>query len=510
MEKITIFDDLFVFDMANNHQGSLEHGKKIISEIAKVCKQKKIKGAIKFQYRHLDTFIHPDFRNATTPKHIPRFLSTCLSNNEYKILIDEVKRNGLITMCTPFDEESVSLIEKHEIDIVKIASCSAQDWPLLERVVLARKPVVCSTAGLSISEIDKIVSFFSHRKVPLALMHCVALYPTKLQDLQLNQIDVLRNRYPFLPIGFSTHEEPDNLSAVQIAIAKGAQVLERHVGVETEKIKLNTYSSTPEQISSWLDTAIKTKLSCGSKFRLIPTEEEIESLNSLKRGTYAKRNISKGKTIKLEDVFFAMPLQKSQMFSGKFPFDFDLKSDKDYKANEPISSELVEQVDTKRLMYSVIHQAKGMLYQARVAIGKEFRVELSHHYGIEKFYDVGAIIIDCVNRKYCKKLIIQIPNQYHPTHYHKIKEETFQVLWGELIINIDNETKVLKPGDQILVKPAEKHWFTTKIGVIVEEVSTTHHKGDSYYEDKKICPDSKLRKTDMKDGNVAFEQYDFL
>jgi N-acetylneuraminate synthase len=68
----------------------------------------------------------------------------------------------------------------------------------------------------------------------------------------------------------------------------------------------------------------------------------------------------------------------------------------------------------------------------------------------------------------------------------------------------------LHPGDQVLVGRKQKHWFTTKTGVIVEEISTTHHKGDSFYEDKRVCKNPDIRKTDMKDGNIAFEQYDFL
>lgn len=510
MNGHAIFEDLFVFDMANNHQGNVEHGKKIITEVSKICHEKKIKAGIKFQYRDLDTFIHPDYRNAVESKHIPRFLRTRLSNKEFKILVDEVKRAGLLVICTPFDEKSVDLVEEHQIDIIKIASCSAQDWPLLERISLARKPVICSTAGLSINEIDKIVSFFSHRKILLGIMHCVALYPTKMQDLQLNQIDILKNRYPFLTIGFSTHEEPNNFSAVQIAIAKGAKILERHVGVETDSIKLNSYSSTPEQIAKWLDYALQAKLSCGANVRLLPTEEEIESLNSLKRGVYAKRSISQGEMISSQDVFFAMPYQKGQMFSGDFIGG--VASNRDYKLNEPIDEIMGKkyQTDIKGMTYSCIHQAKGMLYQARIAIGKEFRVELSHHYGIEQFRKVGAIIIDVVNREYCKKLIIQLPGQFHPVHYHKQKEETFQVLWGELIIKIDNEDKILHPGDQVTVLRNQHHSFTTKAGVIIEEVSTTHNKDDSYYEDVRVPTEPNLRKTELETGTIAFEQHPFL
>lgn len=508
--KETTFDDLFVLDIANNHQGSIEHGRKIILEVAKVCKDKKIKAGIKFQYRDLDTFIHQDYRDATTPKHIKRFLSTRLSEEEFKVLVDEVKREGLLAICTPFDENSVDVIEEHEIDIIKVASCSVQDWPLLERIALARKPVICSTAGASISDIDKVVSFFSHRKIVLAIMHCVALYPTPMGDLQLNQIDILKNRYPFLPIGFSTHEEPENLTAVKIAIAKGAKLLERHVGVETETIKLNAYSSTPAQLAKWLDAALEAKSTCGSNTRLLPKQKEIESLDSLRRGVYAKRAISKGEAITFKDVFFAMPYQKGQLFSGDFIEG--TTSNKAYQSNAPIDEVIGKkyQVDVKGLIYSCIHTAKGMLYQARIAIGKEFRVELSHHYGIERFNEVGAIIIDVINREYCKKLLIQLPGQSHPTHYHKLKEETFQVLWGELIIKIDDEDKVLHSGDQVTILREQRHSFRSRTGVIVEEVSTTHHKDDSFYEDPRVSTEPNLRKTELETGTIAFEQYEFL
>jgi len=69
------FKGLFIYDMANNHQGSVEHGLKIINEIAKVSREEGVRGALKFQFRHLDTFIHPDFKNNPNLPHIPRFVA---------------------------------------------------------------------------------------------------------------------------------------------------------------------------------------------------------------------------------------------------------------------------------------------------------------------------------------------------------------------------------------------------------------------------------------------------
>ena len=62
-------DLLFVFEMANNHQGDVEHGARIISEMGQIAARHGVRAAVKLQYRDLDTFIHPDFvgRAARSP-----------------------------------------------------------------------------------------------------------------------------------------------------------------------------------------------------------------------------------------------------------------------------------------------------------------------------------------------------------------------------------------------------------------------------------------------------------
>ena len=151
-------------------------------------------------------------------------------------------------------------------------------------------------------------------------------------------------------------------------------------------------------------------------------------------------------------------------------------------------------------MRGAIHDAKGMLYEAGIALGSDFEVELSHHYGIPHFRQYGAIIINIINREYCKKYIIVLPGQKHPMHAHQIKEETFQVLYGDLDVQFENGTeKQLKPGDIQTVLRGEYHAFASTSGAIFEEVSTQHIKSDSYYKDKEISSlDPMERKTYLK------------
>ena len=172
------FNNLFVLDIANNHQGSFTHGKNIIEKHSKVLKQKNINAAFKFQFRDLDSLIHKNKINDKNNKHISRFLSTKLNLEDYRKLLNLIKMNKFLTMCTPFDEISVENICNLNFDIIKIASCSAKDFHLLEKVAESNKPVIYSTGGLEISDIDKLVSFSEHRAIDFSLMHCVSIYPT--------------------------------------------------------------------------------------------------------------------------------------------------------------------------------------------------------------------------------------------------------------------------------------------------------------------------------------------
>ena len=151
------FRDLFVLDLANNHQGSVEHGTRIIERCADAVARHGVRAALKFQFRDLDTFVHPDHVGRSANKHVGRFLSTRLSWDGYRQLVAVVKQRGLIAMCTPFDEASVDKIVDMDFDVIKIASCSANDWPLLEKAASAGMPMIVSTGGLTLDQVDDVV-----------------------------------------------------------------------------------------------------------------------------------------------------------------------------------------------------------------------------------------------------------------------------------------------------------------------------------------------------------------
>ena len=480
------FNDLVIFDLANNHQGNVAHGVNIIRAMGEKARKHGMRAALKFQFRALDTFIHPQHKAKSDNKHVQRFLSTRLEREDFQALFDEVKKAGMLTMCTPFDESSVSMIVDMGFNLLKVASCSASDWPLLEKISESGRPVVCSTGGLELNQIDDLYSFFQHRGVDFAFMHCVSIYPTPPDALQLNQIDLFRRRFPGVPIGWSTHEDPDALGPVQIAVAKGAQLFERHVGIETKDIKLNAYSSTPEQVDRWLAALKEAIAMCGADHRPPILEEEKKSLVTLKRGVYLREAVAAGTPITEDLIYFAMPLVEGQVVSGRYKPG--IVAGKNIAADAPMMAVDVElpAEAPEQIIKSAVHEVKAMLHEAGVHLSTDFHLEYSHHYGIEKFREVGAVLIDIVNRDYCKKIIVQLPGQAHPLHFHKLKEETFQVLSGVLEVILEGRKRVLHPGDTCLIQPGMWHSFSTETGCVFEEISTRHFNDDSFYKDKAI------------------------
>ena len=486
---------LFIFEMANNHMGSVEHGLTMIRAFADVASPFKFQFCFKFQFRNLDTFIHPDFKSRMELKNVKRFSETKLSRDQFQQLKDALSENGFLSICTPFDEPSVDRIEEMAFDVIKIASCSFTDWPLLERIVQTEKPIIASTAGATLDEIDKVVSFFQNRQKEFALLHCVGEYPTQIDALNLNQIDLLKKRYPGVAVGYSTHEEPDNIESIQIAIAKGAGIFEKHVAVETEAFKKNEYSATPEQIALWLAAADRAyRMSGVSGQRVKSSAKELADLRQFKRGVFATRKIKEGEKIDSGNTFYAFPNADGQLLANDVSKYTEYIAERDIEELVPVKTADVKWIDQRERIYAIVQKVKAILSMGNVVVPGKATLEISHHYGLDRYDEVGCTMINVVNREYCKKLIVLLPGQKHPEQYHRIKEETFVVLHGDVVLTLDGEEKNCRTGDVVTVTRGTKHIFASENGTVIEEISSTHYKDDSYYTDESILQ-NKDRKT---------------
>jgi sialic acid synthase SpsE len=318
-EDRRIFENLFVLEAANNHWGDVERGLKIIRDFGTVVRYNNVRAAIKLQFRDVDRFIHKDFVGNEDIRYVNKTQKTKLEIDEFKILVDEIRKVGCIPMATPFDEASVDLVVSFDMPIIKIASSDINAWPLVEKIAKTRRPVIISTGGADEKSIDDVVKFFENRNIPLAINHCVSLYPSEDSELELNQIDYLKSRYPTHVIGFSSHEYHSWDASMYMSYAKGARSWERHVDIDFQGVPVSNYCSTPTQIDTWFKAFHSAKEMAGGEGtsrRVIP-KREIEYLDALVRGVYARKDLPSGYQFDHEtfdeDFYLAIPLLKGQL-----------------------------------------------------------------------------------------------------------------------------------------------------------------------------------------------------
>ena len=497
MKKIEI-----IFEIANNHQGSISHFKNILNNICNSIKgyEDFFNFKVKFQFRDLPTFIDEAI-DPKSNKHIQRFKDTELTKENWLKIIKLVKSKGLKVMITPFDEVSVQKAIEFGVDEFKIASCSCTEWSLLKEVVRSKKPLTISTGGRNLTEVDKIYSYLASQiSKKFTIMHCCGIYPAPSSSLNLNTIKKFIDRYPLANIGYSGHEDPSNHFISSLAVSLGATSLERHIGKEDieNDIKLNAYSIDSKFIGNWLEQIKNTIICLGSPKTLnYFNQTEIESLKKLQRGVVLTKKVNAGSIVNPSDCIFKFPIQQNQISASQIcSRDYIHYAKFDIEVGQRITSDLVDRKENENiLLKEYIHKIRGILNEYGEYVPYDVSLEISHHYGLENIDDYGCCLITIVNRNYCKKLIVMTKGQSHPSQHHKIKEETFRVLHGQLELLLNNEKNILKIGDEALINVGHKHAFKAETDCIFEEISSTSINDDSYYDDEKI---NSMQREDRK------------
>lgn len=482
--------------MANNHNGDMEHAKNIIDTFSSLITTYPFKFGIKFQLRHYDTFIHPDAKGSDA-KLVKRLESTKLSDEQFLTLANYAKSRGFLTIATIFDENSIDLFNQCDFDILKIASCSADDLPLLKSLASINKPTILSTASLEINEILKSIKLLKKDNSNLAIMHCVALYPTPNAQSLLNRIDLLRRSLPGFEIGYSTHEDPSSLKSAPIMAGKNVNLFEKHINIKSEKYSINKYSAEIGDLEKWLNELMEYRSMCSiSEIEKVNSEQK-NSLIHLKRGVFYNPEANR-------NIFFAIPKKEGQLDVSDVDHDFVCKdklvlNSALIKDSHGIGQDLTLNSVAEKLLFRV----NELLNAKNVRLPGEFELELSHHYGIENFDKTGVIILNILNKSYCKKYLVFLGGQNHPEHYHE-REESLKLISGRVDISIEGKLDEMVVDNYYHVPSNKKHHFVSHEDSILEEISTFDHGKGSIYTDQSITERGiESRKTKFKIKNLS-------
>ena len=224
------------------------------------------------------------------------------------------------------------------------------------------------------------------------------------------------------------------------------------------------------------------------------TQKEMDDLGILYRGAFANRDIKIGEKIDSKDYFLAMPNIEGQLVANNLSKYNEIVSQKEFKKGEPLMKDGLTLKPLRKQVNIIIDQLREIIKKSNVALPPYVDIDISHHYGIDRFNEVGGILIKILNREYSKILLVMFPGQSYPKHHHILKDESYHILYGDLTVDIEGEEHKLEKGSILSVNRGQIHSFKTNNGVIIEEIATTYVKGDSVYADAEISKNEN-RKT---------------
>ncbi|EGV44412.1 N-acetylneuraminate synthase [Bizionia argentinensis JUB59] len=221
-----------IAEIAQAHGGCLQKAHDYIDAVATTGVD-----AIKFQTHIADaeSSIHEPFRVKFSDAYATRFdywRAMEFTLDEWKALKQHCEAVGLEFMSSPFSNAAVDLLEIVGVNRYKVGSGEVSNFLLLERISQTKKPVILSSGMSSYDELDAAVSFLKKRNVDYSIMQCTTAYPTNAEQLGLNVIQELKDRYQVL-VGFSDHSAL--ISTGVAAVSLGAELLEFHVILDSNE-----------------------------------------------------------------------------------------------------------------------------------------------------------------------------------------------------------------------------------------------------------------------------------
>lgn len=336
---------IIIAEIGNNHNGSYEACCELIDSSIEAGVD-----AVKFQHRNIDSLYQSGALHGLGAEYIKN-LSTRFSLNivQLKKAISYANSLGVLSMCTPWDIESLRELEDTDVCCYKVASADFTNKTLISSIFETGKPVVLSCGMTELKNIYEMLGWLGKNFNNYCVLHCNSAYPPAYSDLNLKFISNLVE-ITDIPIGYSSHEK--GIHATTAAIALGASVVEKHVTLDKNwegsdhKIsllpeELRKLVVQVKEVHEAIGTGTERQLSQGELINRVGLSKSAFLINSMKKGeTLAQNNIQLkspgngilphqlnefiGKQV-VSDLETGHMLERSDFFGKKYNAKFDFE-----------------------------------------------------------------------------------------------------------------------------------------------------------------------------------------
>ncbi|MGE5628575.1 MAG: N-acetylneuraminate synthase [Solirubrobacterales bacterium] len=290
-----------------NHNGDVNIAKELVEAAAKAGAD-----AVKFQTFKAENLVtknapKANYQEKTTGKgsQFEMLKNLELSYQDHLLLKKYCEEKGILFISTPFDFESVDILEELNIPIYKIGSGDLTNIPLLRYIAKLRKPMIISTGMANLGEIETAIEAVNNvGNSQISLLHCTSNYPASYESVNLKAMITLKNAFN-LPIGYSDHTE--GIEIPLAAVAMGAEIIEKHFTLDKNmegpdhKASLN-----PVELKQMVQSIRNIERAIGNGIKK-PYNSEENTKIAARKSIVAKVNIKKGEVISYKNVDFKRP-----------------------------------------------------------------------------------------------------------------------------------------------------------------------------------------------------------
>lgn len=301
-------DTYIIAELGHNHGGSIEVCKQLMKAAkeagADACKLQKRDNRTLFTKAFYDKpYDNPNSYGRTYGEHREALE---FGKRDYFELMDYSMNLGITFFATPFDIESANFLSfSVSVDCAfKIASADLTNTPLIEQIASFGKPLIISTGGSTVEDIDRVYNLLKG-KVQFAFLHCVASYPNQPEDMNLRCIEQMRLRYPEIVIGLSDHYNGTVMA--EAATVLGARIIEKHFTLNhTWKGTDHALSLEPQGMETMVHNIKRLRVAMGDGEKHL-LDKEVAPITKMGKSIYPTREIKPGNTILAQDLAIKSP-----------------------------------------------------------------------------------------------------------------------------------------------------------------------------------------------------------
>jgi N-acetylneuraminate synthase/sialic acid synthase len=307
-----------IAEIGHNHQGSLEKALELI-RAAKECGV----DAVKFQKRDNRTLYTRQFygssydsENSFGPTYGLHREALELGHEEWVEMKSHADELGVDVVAAAFDLPSADFLAELDLAAFKFASGDLHSTPLLAYVASFGKPLILSTGGATIEDIERAVNTVLPLNSQVCVLQCTASYPAEVEDLHLNVITTLRERFPDLVIGLSDHQ--NGIAMAVAAFMLGARVIEKHFTLNHAwKGTDHAFSLMPEGMRRLVRDLHRVPAALGDGVKR-PLDCEQPALVKMGKKLVAARDLEAGHVLTEADAAIKSPAD-----GGLRPYELD-------------------------------------------------------------------------------------------------------------------------------------------------------------------------------------------